>query len=91
MFRTSEANMGPIISQIETIYTTNSRGDVNETLRDIIMESTVSSMVTPERLAMELMMLVAILNNNVGMEVGKMENFYNGLLFYLFSNEGLSF
>ncbi|XP_076095221.1 nucleolar MIF4G domain-containing protein 1-like [Mytilus galloprovincialis] len=68
--RTSEANMGPIISQIETIYTTNSRGDVNETLRDIIMESTVSSMVTPERLAMELMMLVAILNNNVGMEVG---------------------
>ncbi|XP_052096195.1 nucleolar MIF4G domain-containing protein 1-like isoform X11 [Mytilus californianus] len=68
--RTSEANMGPIISQIETIYTTNSRGDVNESLRDIIMESTVSSMVTPERLAMELMMLVAILNNNVGMEVG---------------------
>ncbi|CAC5387615.1 NOM1 [Mytilus coruscus] len=68
--RTSEANMGPIISQIETIYTTNSRGDVNESLRDIIMESTVSSIVTPERLAMELMMLVAILNNNVGMEVG---------------------
>lgn len=68
--RATESNIGPITTQIETIYTTNSRGDANESLCYIIMEACISPVLMPERLAMELMMLVAILNNNIGMEVG---------------------
>ncbi|OWF40014.1 nucleolar MIF4G domain-containing protein 1-like [Mizuhopecten yessoensis] len=68
--RVSQANINPISSQIEEIYRTNSRAEMNETLAEIILDACVSVVITPERLAMELMMLLAILHGNVGMEVG---------------------
>ncbi|KAK3603642.1 hypothetical protein CHS0354_017359 [Potamilus streckersoni] len=68
--RASENNMQPISSQIEELYMSNSRADVNSCLISIILEACVSPVLTPERLTMELMMLVAILHGNVGMEVG---------------------
>ena len=36
-----------------------------------MFESCITPVLTPERLAMELMMLVAILHGNIGSEVGK--------------------
>ncbi|KAL3832507.1 hypothetical protein ACJMK2_024144 [Sinanodonta woodiana] len=68
--RASENNMQPISSQIEELYMSNSRADINSCLISIILEACVSPVLTPERLSMELMMLVAILHGNVGMEVG---------------------
>ncbi|XP_064614113.1 nucleolar MIF4G domain-containing protein 1-like [Liolophura sinensis] len=68
--RVSEANIQPISSQIEEIYRTNSRADVSESLCSIITEACVSTVMTPERLTMELTMLIAILHGNVGPEVG---------------------
>ena len=71
VYRTSESNIQPISSQIENLYLTNSRADVTETLISLVFESCVTPVLTPERLAMELMMLVAILHGNVGSEVGE--------------------
>ena len=71
VFRASESNIQPISSQIENLYLANSRADVNETLISLVFESCITPMLTPERLAMELMMLMAILHGNVGSEVGK--------------------
>ncbi|XP_060067050.1 nucleolar MIF4G domain-containing protein 1-like [Ylistrum balloti] len=68
--RVSQANINPISTQIEEMYRTNSRAEMNETLAGIILDACVSVVITPERLAMELMMLLAILHGNVGMEVG---------------------
>ncbi|XP_069109794.1 nucleolar MIF4G domain-containing protein 1-like [Argopecten irradians] len=67
--RVSQANMNHISSQIQEMYRTNSRAEMNETLAGIILDACVSVVITPERLAMELMMLLAILHGNVGTEV----------------------
>lgn len=63
--------MQPISAEIENLYLSNSRADVNDTLVNLIGEACISPVLTPERLSMELMMLVAILHGNVGSEVGK--------------------
>ncbi|XP_067649501.1 nucleolar MIF4G domain-containing protein 1-like [Haliotis asinina] len=68
--RASEANMQPISTQIEDIYMSNSRADVNELLSGLLLEACVTPVLTPERLCLELAMLVAILHGNVGIEVG---------------------
>ncbi|XP_046580458.1 nucleolar MIF4G domain-containing protein 1-like isoform X2 [Haliotis rubra] len=68
--RASEANMQPISSQIEDIYMSNSRADVNELLTGLLLEACIAPVLTPERLCLELAMLVAILHGNVGIEVG---------------------
>jgi hypothetical protein len=68
------------------MYTTHSRGDVNESLCYIIMEASISPVLMPERLAMELMMLVAILNNNIGMEVGRFILIFNLSIFDCLNN-----
>ncbi|XP_046363929.2 nucleolar MIF4G domain-containing protein 1-like [Haliotis rufescens] len=68
--RASEANIQPISSQIEDIYMSNSRADVNELLTGLLLEACVTPILTPERLCLELAMLVAILHGNVGVEVG---------------------
>ena len=62
--------MQPISGEIETLYLSNSRADVNETLVDLISDACITPTLTPDRLSMELMMLVAILHGNVGSEVG---------------------
>jgi nucleolar MIF4G domain-containing protein 1 len=63
--------MSQICSQIEAVYRSNSRAEVTETLSAIVIDACVSVTMTPERLAMEMMMLVTILHGNMGMEVGK--------------------
>jgi hypothetical protein len=44
---------------------------MNEALTDLLFESLVTHVLTPERLVMEHTMLVAILHANVGTEVGE--------------------
>jgi nucleolar MIF4G domain-containing protein 1 len=44
---------------------------MNESLTDLLFESLVAQVVTPERLIMEHAMLVAVLHANVGTEVGQ--------------------
>ncbi|XP_056015685.1 nucleolar MIF4G domain-containing protein 1-like [Ostrea edulis] len=68
--RASEANMSQICSQIEAVYRSNSRAEVTEILSAIVIDACVSVTMTPERLAMEMMMLITILHGNMGMEVG---------------------
>jgi nucleolar MIF4G domain-containing protein 1 len=43
---------------------------MNESLTDLLFETLVAEVITPERLIMEHAMLVAILHANVGTEVG---------------------
>lgn len=49
----------------------HSRNNMNEALTDLLLESLVAHVLTPERLVMEHAMLVAILHANVGTEVGE--------------------
>jgi nucleolar MIF4G domain-containing protein 1 len=44
---------------------------MNEALTDLLFESLVAHVLTPERRVMEHAMLVAILHANVGTEVGE--------------------
>ncbi|XP_033126891.1 nucleolar MIF4G domain-containing protein 1-like isoform X3 [Anneissia japonica] len=68
--RLSEANLQWICSQVEDLYLKNSRNDMNETLTGIILEACVTPSLTPERLVLEHVLLVAILHSSVGSEVG---------------------
>ncbi|KAH9503295.1 Nucleolar MIF4G domain-containing protein 1 [Bulinus truncatus] len=68
--KVNEGSMKAVSSQIEALYLDNSRADVNETMFNIITESVVTPVAYPERLTTELAMLIAILNSNVGSEVG---------------------
>lgn len=70
--RASEANMSQICAQIETVYRGNSRAEVTEALSAIVTDACVSVSMTPERLAMEMMLLVTVLHGNIGTEVGAM-------------------
>nr|XP_019923822.2 nucleolar MIF4G domain-containing protein 1 [Crassostrea gigas] len=70
--RASEANMSQICAQIEAVYRGNSRAEVTEALSAIVINACVSVSMTPERLAMEMMLLVTVLHGNIGTEVGAM-------------------
>lgn len=70
--RASEANMSQICAQIEAVYRGNSRAEVTEALSAIVIDACVSVSMTPERLAMEMMLLVTVLHGNIGTEVGAM-------------------
>lgn len=65
--------MHNISTQIENLYMNNSRNDMNETLTNLLLDSLVSAVLTPERLLLEHVMLVAILHANVGTEIGELE------------------
>ncbi|XP_074115780.1 nucleolar MIF4G domain-containing protein 1 [Cotesia typhae] len=68
--RLAEHNMHFISTQIEDMYMSNSRHDMNEMLTKLMTESLVSPVLTPDRLVAEYMLLVVILHANVGTEVG---------------------
>ncbi|XP_063243900.1 nucleolar MIF4G domain-containing protein 1 [Bacillus rossius redtenbacheri] len=68
--RLAESNMNSIAQQLDELYMSNSRNDMNETLTQLVLESLISPVLAPERLVMEQVMLVAILHANVGSEVG---------------------
>lgn len=56
--------------QIEELYMTNSRNNMNYMLSSLIFEALISRALTPDRLVSEHMMLIAALHANVGIEVG---------------------
>ncbi|KAF5270160.1 hypothetical protein FQR65_LT05640 [Abscondita terminalis] len=68
--RLAETNMHSIASQIEGLYMNNSRNDMNDTLTSLLLDSLVTPILTPERLLLEHVLLVAILHANIGTEVG---------------------
>lgn len=63
--------MSQICAQIEAVYRSNSRAEVTEALSAIVIDACVSVSMTPERLTMEMMLLVTVLHGNIGTEVGK--------------------
>lgn len=70
VYRLSDSNMVSICNQIEALYREQSRADMNDCLRELVIEMSMSDILTPERLSMELAMLVALLHNNIGTEIG---------------------
>lgn len=68
--RLSEGNLKNIATQVEQLYMNNSRHDMNKILSELLMESLVVSVRTPERLIMEHALLVTVLHSNVDTEVG---------------------
>ncbi|XP_014208046.1 nucleolar MIF4G domain-containing protein 1 [Copidosoma floridanum] len=68
--RLAESNIHSIVSQLDELYMSNSRNDMNEMITNLMLESIVAPVFTPERLITEQMMCVAILHANVGSEVG---------------------
>ncbi|KAK3923785.1 Nucleolar MIF4G domain-containing protein 1 [Frankliniella fusca] len=68
--RLAENNIASICTQIDELYMKNSRNDMNETILGLFSEALISQVLTPERLVMEHMLLIAVLHANVGSEVG---------------------
>lgn len=63
--------MYSVANQIEELYMKNSRNDMNDTLTNLIFEAILAPVLTPERLLIEHVTLIAVLHANVGTEVGK--------------------
>nr|CAD7447295.1 unnamed protein product [Timema bartmani] len=70
--RLAENNMNSIAVQFEELYMLNSRNDMNETLTQLMVESLIAPVSTPERLIMEHVLLITVLHANVGTEVGRL-------------------
>ncbi|XP_057679777.1 nucleolar MIF4G domain-containing protein 1 [Corythoichthys intestinalis] len=68
--RLSEPNMSSISSQLEALYMSHSRKDMNETLTEVLLAACVTPALMPDRLLMEHILLVSILHHAVGLEVG---------------------
>ncbi|KAI8515835.1 Nucleolar MIF4G domain-containing protein 1 [Branchiostoma belcheri] len=68
--RLSEGNMHSIGKQFESLYASNSRNDMNDMVTSALTEACLSPDPLPERLMMEHCMLVALLHNNIGTELG---------------------
>ncbi|XP_020038838.2 nucleolar MIF4G domain-containing protein 1 isoform X1 [Castor canadensis] len=68
--RLSEPNMASISGQLEELYMTHSRKDMNDTLTAALMGACVTASAMPSRLMMEHVLLVSILHHTVGIEVG---------------------
>ncbi|CAG7728563.1 unnamed protein product [Allacma fusca] len=68
--RLAETNMHSIAQQIEELYMSNSRNEMNECLLDLFYLSLMPIAAMPERIILEHCMLIAILHANVGSEIG---------------------
>ncbi|XP_010639904.3 LOW QUALITY PROTEIN: nucleolar MIF4G domain-containing protein 1 [Fukomys damarensis] len=68
--RLSEPNMAFISGQLEELYMAHSRKDMSDTLTATLMDACVTSSAMPSRLMMEHILLVSILHQTVGIEVG---------------------
>ena len=44
---------------------------MNETLSELILQACIGTSLTPDRLVMEQVLLIAVLHTNIGNEVGK--------------------
>ncbi|CAI9571724.1 unnamed protein product, partial [Staurois parvus] len=70
MNRLSEPNMASISGQLEELYMTNSRKDMNDTVTSILCNACITPARMQDRLMMEHVLLIAILHHTVGIEVG---------------------
>lgn len=61
--------MASISGQLEELYMSCSRKDMNDTLTDILLAACVTPTLMPDRLLMEHVLLVSILHHAVGLEV----------------------
>ncbi|XP_059183385.1 nucleolar MIF4G domain-containing protein 1 [Centropristis striata] len=68
--RLTEPNMASISGQLEELYMSCSRKDMNDTLTEILLAACVIPSLMPDRLLMEHVLLVSILHHAVGLEVG---------------------
>ncbi|KAK7881765.1 hypothetical protein WMY93_030174 [Mugilogobius chulae] len=68
--RLSEPNMASISGQLEEMYMSCSRKDMNDTLTEVLLAACVTSSLMPDRLLMEHVLLVSVLHHTVGLEVG---------------------
>ncbi|KAG7453738.1 nucleolar MIF4G domain-containing protein 1 [Solea senegalensis] len=68
--RLSEANLASISGQLEELYMSCSRKDMNDTLTEVLLAACVMPTLMPDRLLMEHVLLVSILHHTVGLEVG---------------------
>ncbi|KAG7488473.1 hypothetical protein MATL_G00034590 [Megalops atlanticus] len=68
--RLSEPNLASISSQLEELYMSHSRKDMNDTLTEVLLAACVTPALMPDRLLMEHVLLVSILHHTVGLEVG---------------------
>ncbi|XP_055348322.1 nucleolar MIF4G domain-containing protein 1-like [Paramacrobiotus metropolitanus] len=68
--RLTEANMANIVAQVETLFTTYSRHEMNSTLVKLVLSSCVQSSLMPKRLGLEYGMFLGLLYQNVGQETG---------------------
>ncbi|XP_017328525.2 nucleolar MIF4G domain-containing protein 1 [Ictalurus punctatus] len=68
--RLSEPNMGSISGQVEEMYMSNSRKDMNDALTEVLISACVTPALMTDRLLMEHMLLVSVLHHTVGLEVG---------------------
>ncbi|RVE58733.1 hypothetical protein OJAV_G00196940 [Oryzias javanicus] len=68
--RLSEPNMSFICSQLNELFMSYSRKDMNDTLTEVLLAACVTPTLMPDRLVMEHVLLVSILHHSVGLEVG---------------------
>lgn len=68
--RLSSSNIVAISREIESLYQTKSRNDMNESLCSIIQDALIIDTMSVDRLVMEVVLLISILHYNVGSEVG---------------------
>ena len=63
--------MQPLSSQVEGMFSTNSRADMTEAITEVIMAACTGPHPIPERLIIEHAIMLAILHTNVATEVGE--------------------
>ncbi|XP_037135342.1 nucleolar MIF4G domain-containing protein 1 isoform X1 [Syngnathus acus] len=68
--RLSEPNIASISRQLDALYMSRSRNDMNETLTEVLLAACVAPALMPDRLLMEHVLLLSILHHTVGLEVG---------------------
>lgn len=68
--RLAESNLHRITIDIENLFGTNARHDVNSTLTEVILNSLISNVLASERLVLEQTLLIATLHANIGSEIG---------------------
>nr|CBN82042.1 Nucleolar MIF4G domain-containing protein 1 [Dicentrarchus labrax] len=68
--RLSEPNMASISGQLEELYMSCSRKDMNDTLTEVLLAACVTPALMPDRLLMEHVLLISVLHHTVGIEVG---------------------
>lgn len=66
----AESNLHRISIDIENLYSSNARHDVNSILTNVILDSLITNTLAVERLVLEQTLLVSTLHANIGSEIG---------------------